>query len=401
VPPAPLAENMIAKWMLDPSVTFLNHGCFGARPRVVSDAQQRWRHRLEARPVELLDRWRDDLLDEAKRSVGQFVGASSRNFGFVTNATGGVCAVLRSLRFQPGDELLTIDHVYNAVRMAMRMVAGHSGAGVIELPLPLPLRSPDEIVDAIAAAITKRTRLLIIDHITSPTAVLMPVQRLLDLCADREVDVLVDGAHAPGMVDLNVEALGAAYYTGNLHKWACAPMGAAFLWVRPDRQSGIHPLTISHFFEQGFAAELSWQGTRDITPWLCAADAIGFMDGIGWERVRRHNHDMALWMQAMLCDRWGVESATPLDGSMIGSMATVPLPPGVTGRFDSAQALQARLYDEHRIEAPVIEWPVNAIDGEKPRWWIRPSCQVYNTAEDYERLADAVLKMQGHPARDR
>ncbi len=383
-PPAPLGPALLAHWVLDPAVTFLNHGCFGATPRVVLEAQTAWRERLERDPIELLDRRRNALLHEAREAVGRFVGADADDLGFVTNATGGVCAVLRSLPLHAGDELVTTNHVYNAVRQTMRYVARGADAGYVEVELKLPVTGPDPVVDALAAALTDRTRLVVIDHITSPTAVVLPVERIVQICSERGIDVLVDGAHAPGMIDLDVEGLGAAYYTGNLHKWVCAPKGTAFLWVRRDRQPGIHPNTISHFLDEGLAAEFAWQGTRDISGWLCAADAIAFMTQLGWDRVRRHNHELAVWVQAMLSRRLGVGASTPLDGSMLGAMATVALPDEAR-RFETVESLQGRLYDDHRIEIPVIDW-----DG---RWWIRASCQVYNTTDQYERLADVVTDL--------
>jgi isopenicillin-N epimerase len=326
VRPAPIAPGIQSHWRLDPEVVFLNHGCFGSTPIPVLEAQARLRDRIEARPIELLGRRCREMLDEARAVIGPFIGAEPRDFAFVANATGGINAVLRSLAFKPGDELLTTTHVYNAVRQAMRFVASRAGAKAIELPLPPPWCDPPQIVDAIAAAITPRTRLLIIDHIASPTSLLFPVKEIIDLAAARGIDTLVDGAHAPGMVDLQIESLAPAYYAGNLHKWACGPKGSAFLWVRRDRQAAVHPETISHFLDQGFQTEFDWQGTRDITAWVGAADAIRFMAGLGWPRVMAHNHALATWMQAMLCERWRVEPATPLNGSMIGSMATVPLP---------------------------------------------------------------------------
>ena len=386
-PPQPLGSHLIAEWALDPEIAFLNHGCFGARPKRVMQAQAELREAYEARPIEWLDRKRTALIGEAARRVGEFIGADPNNLGFVTNATGGVNAVLRSLTFKPGEELLTTNHVYNAVRQAMRFLARQAGATYREIALPLPLRSPDEVISAIANAVSDRTRLLVIDHITSPTAVLFPIESIVQLCRDRNVDVLVDGAHAPGMVPLDLESLGAAYYTGNLHKWVCAPSGAAFLWVRPDRQQHIHPTTISHFYEQGFTREFEWQGTRDITPWLSAAAALEYMAGFGWERVMQHNHELAVWVQAMLCDRWQVEPSTPLDGSMIGSMTTVLLPRQevLHAKFAEPAKLHAALYDQYRIEAPVVDW-----DG---RWWIRPCCQIYNTPDQYEHLAQSVLEL--------
>lgn len=384
-PPEPLGRGMLSHWVLDPAVTFLNHGSFGAAPRVVLDAQTALRQAFERHPIEMLERRRPELLARAKQAVGALIGARPDDFGFVTNATGGVNAVLRSLEFRAGDEILTTNHVYNAVKRTIGFVGARAGARNTELRIPLPIRSPQQVTDAVAGALGDRTRLVVIDHITSPTAVVLPVEAIVRLCAARGIDVLVDGAHAPGMIDLDMERIGAAYYSGNLHKWVCAPKGAAFLRVRPDRQRGIHPNIISHFLDEGLAAEFAWQGTRDITAWLTARDAIEFMEGLGWDRVRRHNHQLATWVQSLLTQRWGVEPATPADGSMLGSMATVALPPEAAGRFDDPAALQARLYKEHRIEVPVLDW-----DG---RWWVRASCQVYNNPVQYEHLAEALTEL--------
>lgn len=384
-PPDPLGPDLLSHWLLDPGVTFLNHGCFGATPRVVLEAQTAWRYRLETHPVQMLDRGRRDLLVRPKQAVAGFIGAQPDDFGFVTNATGGVNAVLRSLGLEADDEIVMTDHVYNAVRQTVRYVTGRSGAKAIDVQVPLPIESPQRIIEIMAAALTERTRLLLIDHIGSATAVVFPVTQLVELCNDRGIDVLVDGAHAPGMVELDVTGLGAAYYTGNLHKWVCAPKGAAFLWVRPDRQSGIHPNTVSHFLDEGLAEEFQWQGTRDITAWLCAPDAIEFMQQFGWTDIRRHNHALAVWAQAMLSRRWGVPASTPADGSMLGSMATLPLPDGARERFADPTSLQARLYDHDRIEVPIIEW--------NGRWWVRVSCQVYNEPGQYERLGEAVMEL--------
>jgi isopenicillin-N epimerase len=385
--PAPLRPGLIREWALDPTIDFLNHGCFGARPRKVIEAQTRRRMDYEARPVEWLDRRRRDLINHAKGALSAFIGTTPANIGFVTNATEAVNAVMRSLTFAPGDELLTTNHVYNAVRMTMRHLAERAGATYIEAAVPMPLTSPDEVVAAIAGSLSLHTRLLVIDHLTSPTAVLFPVERIVALCRERNIDVLVDGAHAPGMIPLNVEVLNAAYYAGNLHKWMCAPSGAGFLWVRPDKQKGIHPPTISHFLDQGIAEEFQWQATRDITPWLCVEDSIAYMAELGWAHVMRHNHQMATWVQQALYELWEVDPATPLDGSMLGSMATVQLPreDQVKTQFGTTDVLQARLYNDYHIEAPVIDWG--------GRWWIRASCQVYNTAEQYERLGRAVLEL--------
>ena len=225
-----------------------------------------------------------------------------------------------------------------------------------------------------------------VDHVTSPTALVFPVEKIIAGCRARGVDVLVDGAHAPGMLDLNVERLGAAYYAGNLHKWPCAPKGSAFLWMRRDRQADVHPLVLSHHLGEGFAREFGWQGTRDLSAWLTLPRALAFMADLGWDHVRRHNHDLAAWAHRLLCDRWRVEPLSPTDGALLGSMAAVPLPPPLN-RMTEAEglALQQRLYTEHRVEVPLMSW--------NGRWLLRVSCQVYNAPVQYERLAELVSRL--------
>lgn len=394
-PPAPLRPGLRDEWMLEPGVAFLNHGSFGAVPRVVFDAQTEWRRRLESAPVEVLARRLYDLIEQAKAEVGAWLGMRPRDFGLVTNATEGINAVLRSLTFRPGDELVTTTHVYNAIRQAMRYVAGRSGAVYREIDVPLPVRSPDDVVNAVTAGLGPRTRLLVVDHITSPTGLVFPVERVCAEVARRgggdggRPEVLVDGAHAPGMVPLDVGAVGATYYAGNLHKWACAPKGAGFLWVRPDRQGDIHPAVISHHLGEGFSREFDWQGTRDVSAWLSVPAALRFMTDLGWSRVREHNHVLAAWAQRMLCDRLGTAPIGPADRSMLGSMAAVPLPPPVLDRLAEPDrlALQQRLYTEYQVEAPITVWPA-------PRL-VRVSCQVYNMPAEYERLAEVVSRAGG------
>jgi len=384
-PPPPLGPGLKWEWLLNANVTFLNHGSFGAVPRCVFEEHDQWRKRIEADPVEVLARRGQELLAEAKREVGTWLGMRDEDFGFVTNATEGVNAVLRSLRWSAGDELLTTTHVYNAVRQAMKFAAEMWGATYREIDVPLPVQSSEQVAELVLGGLSARTRLLVIDHVTSPTALLFPVERIVEECARRGVDVLIDGAHAPGMVPLDVSRLGAAYYAGNLHKWACAPKGSGFLWVRPDRQHDIHPLVISHHLGEGFSREFGWQGTRDLAAWLAIPRALQFMSRLGWERVMDHNRAMALWVQRLLCRRWGVQPISPMDGRMLGSMVTVPLPPPLD-RLEQSEALQLqqRLYSEHRLEAPIMCWGGRA--------FLRPCCQVYNTPGDYERLADVFAK---------
>jgi isopenicillin-N epimerase len=391
-PPDPIRADLKSEWLLDPKITFLNHGSFGSVPKCVLVEQTRWRLRIEADPIEMLTRRRDELLEVAKKAVGTWLRMEPNDFGLVSNATEGINAVLRSLKLGPGDELLTTTHVYHAVRQAMKYVAVQSGAAYREIEIPLPIESPEVIVEQIANGLSAKTRLLVVDHVTSPTAVVFPVERIVAECASRGVDVLIDGAHAPGMVPLNVADLGAAYYAGNLHKWACAPKGSAFVWVRPDRQPGIHPLIISHFLGEGFAREFSWQGTRDISNWLSIPRALEFMSELGWDRIMSHNHAMATWAQRFLCESWNVDPISPADGSMLGCMATVPLPPPLDHLSESdVHSLQQRLHSEFKLEVPIVCWG--------GRTFVRPCCQVYNAPEDYQRLRAVVDELTRNATR--
>jgi isopenicillin-N epimerase len=266
--PSPFAQH----WDLDPEVVFLNHGSFGACPRVVLEAQQQWQRRLEREPVLFLHRELEHHVDAARAALAQFVGCQSDDLAFVTNATAGVNTVLRSLVFGPEDELLVTDHEYNACRNALDLLAQRTGARVVVAALPFPVQDPQAVVDAVLAYVSKRTRLLLIDHVTSPTGIVLPVEKIVPLMAQRGIDTLVDGAHAPGMLQLQIEKLGAAYYTGNCHKWLCTPKGSALLHVRRDRQALIRPLTISHGANSPrtdrsrFRLEFDFTGTCDPTP---------------------------------------------------------------------------------------------------------------------------------------
>lgn len=375
-------------WRLEPSFIFLNHGSFGACPGVVLDEQSRLRARLEAEPVRFFLRELPSMLADARAALAAFVGCAADDLAFVSNATSGVNAVVRSLSFAAGDEIVTTDHAYAACKNALDYVAGRSGARVVVARVPFPGVTEDAVVAAVLGAVTPRTRLVLLDHVTSPTGVVFPVQRLCAALAG--VDVLVDGAHAPGMLPLDIAALGAAYYTGNCHKWMCAPKGAAFLWVRRDRQAQIHPLTISHGFAHGgFREEFDWVGTMDPTPWLCVPAAIRAMAelGGGWDEIRGRNRALALRGRAILCDALGV--APPAPESMIGSLAAVPLamsagpgkPPVDDAHFQPT-ALQDALHADG-FEVPIIPW--------SPRL-VRIAAQLYNDEGQIARLAEALRR---------
>lgn len=382
-------------WPLEAGIDFLNHGSFGSVPHPIRDAQRAWRDRIEARPIEMLGRrWRE-LLAPVRERLARFVGVDGAGLGFVANATEGVNSVLRSLRLAPGDVVLTTDHVYNAVRQTIRHLARRAGAELRIVPLAAPAeceRGPDPaaaMVERVAAAIDGRVRIAVFDHVTSPTALCLPVAALARLCRERGVFCLVDGAHAPGMLPLDVGGIGADAYTGNLHKWVCAPKGSAFLWVAPQHRDAVHPATISHFLDEGFTAEFDWQGTRDLSPWLAIGDALELWGSFGWERLRDHNATLRRHAAQMLAERWNetplaVECDSLADQRWC-SMATVPIPRRIAAAFSSPEAMQARLYERDAIEVPVVEWA--------GRRFVRVSCQLYNRPEQYERLAEAVLRL--------
>lgn len=384
-----------ALWPLDPSVAFLNHGSYGACPAEVLRYQAALRAEMEAEPVRFLGRELDDRLDAARARLGAFVGADPDDLAFVSNATGGVNAVLRSLRLAAGDELLTTDHAYQACRNTLDFVAERSGARVVTVTLPFPVTDPQAIVDTVLAGVTPRTRLALLDHITSPTALILPLERIVAALAARGIDSVVDGAHAPGMVPLDLRALGAAYYSGNCHKWLCTPKGSAFLWVRRDRQADVHPLTISHGAKgeragrSRFRLEFDWTGTQDPTAWLTVPMAIDYLAGLvpgGWPALMARNRALALEARRLLCAAVGTEPACPEE--MIGSIASVILPDNRTVEtgWRVRDPIQGRLFEAWGIEVPIMRWPA------PPKRMVRVSAQLYNHLPQYVRLAEALRK---------
>lgn len=375
-------------WMLDPTVCFLNHGSFGACPIPVLERQRSLQTQLEQEPLQFLAAALEPLLDQARQELASFLGAPSDELAFVPNATTGVNTVLRSLQFQPGDHLLTTNHEYNASRNALDFVAERSGATVTVAPIPFPIESPQQVIDAVLAHLSPQTRLVLIDHITSQTALVLPLQPLVRELSARGVEVLVDGAHAPGMIPLNLTELGATYYAGNCHKWLCAPKGSGFLYVKRDRQSDIRPLVISHGANSPrtdrsrFHLEFDWVGTTDPTPYLCIPETLQFLQSLmpgGWLALSQHNRQKALAARQLLCD--GLEIAPPCPESMIGGMATIPLPNG------DAEPFQKELFQRFRVEVPVISWHTS------PNRLLRISAQVYNRMDDYEYLLDAIQQV--------
>jgi isopenicillin-N epimerase len=373
-------------WTLDPAITYLNHGSFGATPRVVLEKQNEFRAQMEREPVRFFVRELEPLLDEARAALAELIGADARGLAFVPNATAGFNAVLRSLDLDKLDELLVTTHEYNAVRNALEYVAGLAGAKIVLVDVPFPIASPEVVVERALEKVTNRTRLFLIDHVTSQTALIFPVERLVREMQSRGIDTFVDGAHGPGFLPLDLRTLGAAYYTGNLHKWVCAPKGAAFLYVRENRRAGVRPIAISHGANSTrsdrsrFLLEFDWTGTLDPSPWLCVPEALRFLRTVDGDWMR-HNRELALRARDLLCTELRLEKPAP--DEMLGAMASIILPDG------DGEALQNRLLFEHRIEVPVMPWPGRVL---------RLSAQLYNSFADYEKLAAALRTELALPA---
>ena len=393
----PRPSKLRHHWSLAPGTVFLNHGSFGACPAAILKLQQKLRSHMEAEPVQFLWRNYEDRLEPARAAVARFIGARPNDLVFVTNATTGINAVLSSYPFRPGDELLTTNHDYNACHNALVETARRAGARLVVAQVPFPVRSPDQILESILAALTPRTRLAMIDHVTSSTALVFPVARIVRALERRGVDTLVDGAHAPGMVPLNLSKLAPAYYAANLHKWVCAPKGAAFLWVREDKQPSVQPAVISHGNNtsradySSFQDRFDWAGTFDPSPWFCAREAIRWMEKLlpgGWPAIRAANHQLVVRARTLLCQKLQLDSPSP--PSLLGSMATLPLPPRFQGRPKSGRIdpEQSLLYDRFAIEVPFYRF------GQPEKRWFRFSAQLYNSPEDYEFLAHALASLK-------
>lgn len=368
-------------WSLDPQVTQLNHGSFGAVPNAVRRVQREWQAIFDANPTGFVDDRYQEELERARAALGSFVGADPAGLVFVPNATAGVASVVGSLRLEPDDEIVITDHTYNAVRNIVDAATSLAGGRMVTVSIRFPDASEDQAVEAVLAGVTERTRLVIVDHITSPTALVLPVERIVR-ALEPHVPVLVDGAHAPGMVPLAVDCLGASFYTGNLHKWVCAPLGTAFLVAADRHRHTVRPPVVSHGWNTPdgirslFHRLFDWTGTFDLSAWLSVPAAIEFMASLhpdGWPGVMEANRRLALDARLLLSDRLGV--AVPAPEEMIGSMAALPVGP----RPGTAERLR-----QEGIVVPFPPWPTPETH------LVRISAQLYNTLDDYRRLASAL-----------
>lgn len=383
---------LLPLWPLDPQAIYLNHGTVGVTPCRVLEAQQRLRNRIERHPSTFLLRELSPavgrarpgpgLMRQAAADVAAFVGANAGDLVFVDNTTAGVNAVMQSLRLSAGDDVVVSDQAYGGIVLSVRHWAARAGASVRVAELPYPTFDPAAAVARIADALTPRTRLVIADHIAAETALVHPIEEIVRACHDHGVPVLVDGAHVPGHLALNVTAIGADFYVANLHKWAMAPRSSAFMVVSPPFQQDLHPPVISWGYGTGYTAEFDWVGTRDATPWLAAPDGIRFVESMNPAAWRRYTHDLAWTGAQMLTERWGTTLDMP--ESSVASMVTVLTAERCGTTKEDASRLRDHLLFEHNIEVQV--------HARVNRVWVRFCAQAYTDMTDVEKLADAVMR---------
>ena len=390
-PRSKLAEN----WILSKDTCFLNHGSFGATPFAVLEEQTRLREKIENDPVRFFERDYIPLMSSSIKKLAEFMNADPKGMALVKNTTEGVNTVLRSLVLNPGDEILVTNHSYQACWNAVDFVTERAGAKTVVVEIPFRVENEDEIVDLVMGSVSERTVLAMVDTVTSATGLRMPFERLVKDLQSAGVDVLLDAAHGPGIVPLDLIALDAAYCTGNCHKWLCTPKGSAFLHIRSDRKKFMKPLSISHgaSFEgtdqEKFEFEFGWPGTQDPTPWLCIPLAIDFLGSLvegGWPEIMERNRKLALEGRRILCNALG--TTEPVPDSLVSSIASVEMPgEGEVGPMSmEGDPYHNYLLDEFGIQVPVFPWRHHG------RRYIRISAQLYNSVEEYEFLAACLEK---------
>ncbi len=376
------------QWQFEPGITYLNHGAFGAPAIPVEDAARGWRDRTAANPTAFFERELPTALRTAAGELAIHLGGTGDDLVFVNNVTAGINAVLRSLVLMPGDEVVVTNHLYISARRTLDFVCERAGARLIFADVPFPVRSENDIVSAVVGAMSPRTRLVMLDHVTHETALVLPIERIAARCAERGIAVLIDGTHGPGNVPVELDKLGdqgVRWYAGSCHNWLGAPQGSGFLWVHPDRQGLIRPTAISNRFGDGFTEAFDWPGTKDFSAWLAVSEALRLRGSLGGDGIPQYNHDLTQRAAGLLRDRWDTLTGAPLE--MFSSMATVALPVDGPATAAAASDLREALHGDYRIEVHVT--PFNG------RLWVRLSAYLYNEISDFERLANAVLEITG------
>lgn len=382
-------SQLAESFYLNPDVIFLNHGSFGACPRPVFEDYQHWQLELERQPVEFLGRRFDDLMRAAREPLAEYVNCDADDLVYVPNATTGLNTVARSLPLKAGDEIVTTDHEYGALNRTWQFLCEKVGAVYRRVEIPVPVSTEQDFVERVWAAVTPRTRVLFLSHITSPTALIFPLRELVRRARERGILSVIDGAHAVGQIPLDMRALDADVYSSNCHKWLLAPKGSAFLYVRRELQDQIEPLVVTWGWRpekpagSRFVQEQEWQGTRDIAAYLATPAAIRFTEENNWDAVRAECHALAIYARERILGLSGLEPIA--DESWFAQMVSLPLPPC------DVESVKKRLYEEYRIEVPVFQW--SGVDPSRGRPFVRVSLQAYNTREDVDALCDALQKI--------
>jgi isopenicillin-N epimerase len=374
-------------FQLDPKVAFLNHGSFGATPKEVFEVYQGWQRKLEHQPVKFLGREIQGLLSEARKSLGAYLNADKDDLIFVPNATTGVNIVARSLNLKAGDEVLASDHEYGACNNTWTYLSQRQGFTYRHVAIPLPVRSNEEMLEQFWQAVTPQTKVIFLSHITSPTAVTFPVAEICKRARRAGILTVIDGAHAPGQVPLDMQAIDADFYTGNCHKWMCSPKGAGFLYVQRQHQAMIEPLVVSWGWSaksqdslgSAFLDNYAWHGTQDFSAYLSVPAAIKFQHKYNWEKVREQCHEILRRGLEQLQTLTGLEPAYA-DDTLYHQLVIVPLP-----KIADLAAFKNKLYDDYLVEIPLTEY--------KDQQFARISVQGYNTKEDINRLITALKGM--------
>ncbi|MDP6220919.1 MAG: aminotransferase class V-fold PLP-dependent enzyme [Candidatus Thalassarchaeaceae archaeon] len=389
----PRKGELAHHWTLDPETCFLNHGSFGATPTVVLEEQSGLRAQIEREPVRFIERDYLGLWNRARSALSEFLNADLDGMTFVTNATAGVNTVLRSLDLAEGDEIIVPDHSYQACWNAVDFVTEKSGAKTVVVKIPFRVGGTQEVIDIVMGAVTDRTVLALIDTVTSPTGMRMPFEELVVQLQSRGVDVLLDAAHGPGIVPLDLTELDVAYCTGNCHKWLCTPKGSAFLHIRKDRKGLVRPLSISHGAshvgdaQEKFEFEFAWPGTHDPTPWLCIPKAIEYIGSLtegGWPEIMERNHALTVEGRRIICDALG--TTAPFPDSMVSALAAIEMPAdGEVGAIGlEGDPFHNHLLDKYGIQVPVFPWRHHDVR------YLRISAQLYNHIDEYRYLAHAL-----------
>ncbi len=375
-------RSILNHWDLDKNITFLNNGSFGSTPKIISEAANDWQKRIETEPVNFFMEEYSGILRNTARKLGEFVGTSGDNIVFVDNASTGINTVLKSLlpEIKPNDEILTTNHVYPGVRNTLKYISKISGCRIIEAYTPFPLKDKDELVNSLKKYINKNTYLVLLDHVVFSTGTIFPLKETIEFIKSNNILTFIDGAHAPGMLKLNIDDIGADWYTGNCHKWLYTPKGCAMLWSAPERQSMITPLTTSLFHGEGYTREFDWQGTKNPIPFLSLSNAIDFHNSFGKDKIQDYIYKLAIKSREVIAKELNLEIPCPND--MIGGLVTLELSLSQNHNDLNTIELRSLFYNEYQIEIPFMEF-----DNKK---WFRYSCQIYNDMDDYINLIEAI-----------